>query len=82
MSWRCRRRNNKFRRSLIPWSVLALKLFWGLAFNIAGVEFMLLWNDVVGVHAIVGSSGQVMALLIAAFTTVEFGMAVSKVSER
>ncbi|KAJ7841464.1 hypothetical protein B0H14DRAFT_3457407 [Mycena olivaceomarginata] len=62
--------------------VLALKLSWGLAFNIAGVESMLLWNDVVGVHAIVGSLGQVMALLIVVFTTVQFGMAASKVSER
>ncbi|KAF7369643.1 hypothetical protein MVEN_00295300 [Mycena venus] len=71
-----------FRRSIVPWALLAQKLFWGFAFNVAGVEFMLLWNDVAGVHAIVGSSGQVMALLIAAFTTVQFGMAASKASER
>ncbi|KAJ6582563.1 hypothetical protein DFH09DRAFT_1145570 [Mycena vulgaris] len=80
--WRSRRRNNKFRRSIVPWAKLANKLFWGLAFNVAGAEFMLLWNDVAGVHAIVGSSGQVMALLIAAFTTVQFGRAASEVSER
>ncbi|KAF8125534.1 hypothetical protein K438DRAFT_2002070 [Mycena galopus ATCC 62051] len=80
--WRRRRKNNRFRRSIVPWATLAQKLFWGLAFDVAGAEFMLLWNNVAGVHAIVGSSGQVMALLIAAFTTVQFGMAASGLSER
>ncbi|KAJ7873768.1 hypothetical protein B0H13DRAFT_2552169 [Mycena leptocephala] len=79
---RKRRPNNKFRRSIVPWAKLAHKLFWGVAFNIAGVELMLVWNDVAGVHAIAGSSGQVMALLVALFTTVQFCLAASGVSTR
>jgi hypothetical protein len=43
---------------------------------------MLVWNDVAGVHAIAGSSGQVMALLVALFTTVQFCFAASGVSNR
>ncbi|KAJ6554827.1 hypothetical protein B0H19DRAFT_1377517 [Mycena capillaripes] len=81
-TWRSRRKNNEDRRRIVLWATLAHKLFWGLAFNVAGAEFMLLWNDVVGVHAIVGSSGQVMALLVAALTTMQFGMAASGVLER
>lgn len=79
---RKRRPNNKFRRSIVPWANLAYKLFWGLAFNVVGVELMLVWNDVAGVHAIAGSSGQVMALLVALFTTVQFCFAASGVSNR
>ncbi|KAJ7249785.1 hypothetical protein B0H12DRAFT_1234607 [Mycena haematopus] len=77
-----RRKNDERRRSILPWALLAHKLFFGLAFNVAGAEFMLSWNNVVGVQTIVGSSGQVMALLIAAFTTVQFGLAATGWSER
>jgi hypothetical protein len=62
--------------------MLAFKLFWSIAFNIAFVEFTLVWNDVAGVHEIVGSSGQVMALLVALFTTVQFFMASGGLSDK
>jgi hypothetical protein len=79
---RKRRPNNRSRRSILPWAMLAFKLFWSIAFNIAFVEFTLVWNDVAGVHEIVGSSGQVMALLVALFTTVQFFMASGGLSDK
>jgi hypothetical protein len=58
-------------------------MIWGFAFNVAGVEFMLVRNDVAGVHAIAGSSGQVVALLVVLFTTVLFfRLAASGLSNR
>ncbi|KAJ7169304.1 hypothetical protein C8R43DRAFT_982813 [Mycena crocata] len=72
-----RRKNDPSRRTVLPWTNLVHKTFWGIAFNIAGVEMMLRWNDVSGVHIIAGSSGQIMAILLAVFTTVQFLAAVS-----